>query len=71
MIRAGTFSDPFDWGVTLVNIARNVALFAVKHGLHNENIPMTREQILDRLREGFDEEWDDPSSEPYEWKSDA
>jgi len=71
VIRAAIFEDPFCWGIALVDIAHHVATFAVKHGLSVDGVLITKDQVLERVREGFDAEWDDPTDEAKEWEPDA
>lgn len=51
-----TFDDPGVWGMLLVDIAHHVAR-AYEAGWKD----ITKEEILERIKEIFDKEWDDPS----------
>ncbi len=72
VIRVGVWDDPFTWGIALVDIARNAAMFYTKNDrLELGGKPVTREQVLERIWEGIETEWNDPTDEPQEWKHDA
>jgi len=49
------FADPAAWGVLLVDIARHVSRAYEGDGEFQEA------EALERIREGFDAEWDRPS----------
>lgn len=49
--------DPGDWGVALVDIAHHVALALDGEIVRADGVAVSREQILDRIRAKFDEEW--------------
>lgn len=57
-LAAGLWEDPFGWGIMLVDLARHVAR---SYGQLNQ---MSAEEALQRIREGFDAEWDSPTDEP-------
>lgn len=57
-LRTDIWDDPAAWGHMLVNFARHVAsAYAEEDGLDPE-------ETLQRIREGFEAEWDNPSHEP-------
>jgi hypothetical protein len=51
------WKDPAAWGVMLVDLARHVA------NLYQELGGRTREDVLRRVRAGFDAEWQSKTSE--------
>ena len=54
----GLPTDPFIIGMVLVDVARTYA-----RGFQEEEGTTTDEEYLRRIREGFDAEWDNPSTE--------
>jgi hypothetical protein len=57
-IAAETWEDAAAWGIMLVDLARHVARSFESKGKGSA------EQVLARLREGFDAEWASPTDEP-------
>jgi hypothetical protein len=53
-LRAGIWEDPFAWGMMLVDLAHHVAN-------SYEQVGRNREEVLKRLKEGFDAEWASPT----------
>jgi hypothetical protein len=49
------FPDPMLWGMLLVDIARHVARAYEQDGAH------TQDEVLSRIRTGFDAEWGNPT----------
>ena len=52
------WSDPASWGIMLVDLARHAANAYVQSG------GAKRADILSRIKEGFDAEWDNQTDEP-------
>lgn len=68
MVRVDTFEDPFTWGMILVDAARHVAKGAVEGELtvrdkDGTEHAVNEEEVLERIREGFDAEWEN-STDP-------
>jgi hypothetical protein len=53
-----TWDDPAVWGIVLVDLARHLAKAHSQRGVRDA------EQILDRIRQGFDAEWTSPTDRP-------
>jgi len=53
------WTDPGAWGLVLVDIAQHAANAYARNG-------MRREEVLSRIRELFDAEWDSPTDDPRE-----
>jgi hypothetical protein len=57
-IRRGLCDDPFVWGIVIVDLARHVAnAFELSEG-------MDRSTTLNRIKAGFDAEWNSPTDTP-------
>lgn len=57
-IATGVWDDPAAWGIMLVDLAKHIANSYVQtQGLEVD-------AVLDRIREGFDAEWQSPTDEP-------
>ena len=52
------WSDPANWGIMLVDLAKHIAL-SYQHST-GENAA----EVLNRIRQGFDAEWEAPTDEP-------
>ncbi|HVY39372.1 MAG TPA: DUF5076 domain-containing protein [Polyangia bacterium] len=57
-LEVGLWSDPAAWGVFLVDLATHVA------NAYQEQEGYDRKAALERIRQGFDAEWGDPTSTP-------
>lgn len=57
-LRADAWDDPVAWGLMPVDLARHVALAYEQCGNR------TRQDVLARIKEGFDAEWENPTDEP-------
>jgi hypothetical protein len=58
VIQAGAWEDPMAWGLMLVDLARHVAAaIHLDTGAH-------KEEVLARIKEGFDAEWNHPTDTP-------
>ena len=53
------WKDPGAWGLMLVDIARHAAKAYEREGF-------TAKEVLQRIRELFDAEWDSPTDEPLD-----
>ena len=52
------WDDPFGWGICLVDLARHVAkAYALERGMDEAG-------VLDRIKQGFDAEWESPTDTP-------
>ena len=73
--RGGVWDDPFTWGMALADIAQHIARGYEEGGLTCEGpdgeTAVTKEQAIERIREGFDAELDNPTDEPKEWTPDG
>ena len=49
------FPDPMLWGMLLVDVARHVARAYEQDGTHSQD------EVLSRIRTGFDAEWRNPT----------
>ena len=56
-LRAGIWPDPACWGLMLVDLAQHVANAYAQEG-------RGRDEVLQRIKEGFDAEWHAPTDEP-------
>ena len=57
-LAAELWKDPAAWGLMLVDLARHVA-----NG-YEQAQGRNREEVLGRIREGFDAEWESPTDKP-------
>lgn len=57
-LRAGTWEDPFAWGIVLADLARHI-VNAEAQG----NPGLDREAYLERILEGFEAELESPTDE--------
>jgi hypothetical protein len=57
-LRTDVWEDPAAWGLLLVDLARNVAM------AHTGSRGAEYDAMLERIKEGFDAEWDAPTDEP-------
>ncbi len=74
--RGGVWDDPFTWGMALADIVQHIARGYVEgggtcEGPDGEVVTVTVEQVIERIREGFDAELDSPTDEAKEWAPDA
>lgn len=57
-VATNVWEDPAAWGIMMVDLARHVAnAYARTHG-------MRQLDVLERIKEGFDAEWREPTDEP-------
>ncbi|GMW03315.1 MAG: hypothetical protein AMXMBFR84_44490 [Candidatus Hydrogenedentota bacterium] len=54
-----TWKDPGAWGLMLVDVARHAANAYANNGYDHD-------EVLERIRELFDEEWDNPTDDARE-----
>lgn len=52
------WDDPAAWGLFLVDVARHAARAYQQLGQRTES------EVLDRIRQGFDAEWESPTDNP-------
>lgn len=77
ILRPSTFEDPFGWGIALADAAQHIARACThdgalqREGPDGEVVIVSREEVVDRIREGFDAELDSPTDEAKQWKPDA
>lgn len=57
-LAAEVWDDPAAWGLCLVDLARHISRAYEKRG------HMSAADALERLRQGFDAEWDSPTDVP-------
>jgi hypothetical protein len=57
-IAIGLWNDPALWGMMLVDLARHIA------NAMEQAMGMNQDLILQRLKAGFDAEWESPTDEP-------
>jgi ureidoglycolate hydrolase len=57
-IHTGIWEDPAAWGMFLVDLAKHIAIAYERDG------QLDRVQVLKRIKEGFDAEWESPTDEP-------
>jgi hypothetical protein len=57
----GVWQDPAAWGILLADLARHIVR---GHGQQTGGKDFDAEQFLERLRDGFDAEFDEPTDEP-------
>ena len=73
----GVWDDPFLWGMALADAVQHIARGYVedggltREGPNGETVPVTLEQAIERIREGFDAELNSPTDEPKKWTPDA
>lgn len=58
-LRAGTWEDPFAWGIVLADLARHIVN---AESINNKDLD--EEAFLTRMIEGFQAEIDSPTDEP-------
>ncbi len=56
-LRAGVWEDPAAWGMMLVDLAGHIA------NSYEQTEGLDRAEVLAKIREGFDAEWDAPTDE--------
>jgi hypothetical protein len=59
-LATGFWSDPAAWGIMLVDLAKHVA------NAYEKSSGMNRQEVLHRLRQGFDAEWSTATDSPTE-----
>ncbi|NJL71765.1 MAG: DUF5076 domain-containing protein [Candidatus Competibacteraceae bacterium] len=60
ILRSDVWDDPAAWGILLVDLARHLAnSYTATSGNY--------QQVIDRIRAGFDAEWDHPTDDA-EWE---
>ncbi len=52
------WEDPAAWGIMLVDLARHIADSYARDEGRDAN------EVLDRIKQGFDVEWENPTDEP-------
>ena len=57
-LMTGIWEDPANWGVFLVDLAKHVA------NAYSDTGNVDRQLILDRLKAGFDAEWESETDHP-------
>jgi hypothetical protein len=57
-LASGIWSDPAAWGLLLVDLARHISR------AYEQSEGRSADEVLARLREGFDAEWSSPTDEP-------
>jgi hypothetical protein len=57
-IATRVWADPASWGIMLVDLAKHVAL------AYQQTTGKDYASLLDRIRQGFDAEWGNPTDEP-------
>jgi hypothetical protein len=57
-LRAEIWNDPAAWGLMLVDLAKHVA------NAHEQLGKGTKEEVLQRIKQGFDAEWTSATDEP-------
>ena len=57
-LATGLWSDPAHWGMMLVDLAKHIA------NAYSQTNGTSRAAALQRLREGFDAEWETPTDQP-------
>ena len=55
-----TWEDPAGWGLLLVDIARHASK------AYAGSTPMSESEALERIRFGFDAEWESPTDNPVQ-----
>ena len=58
VLATGLWEDPAAWGLMLVDLMKHVA-----NG-YAQSSGQNREQVLARIREGFEAEWESPTDQP-------
>jgi hypothetical protein len=54
-LATGLWEDPAAWGIMLVDLAHHVA------NAYEQGAGLDRSEVLARIREGFDAEWESPT----------
>ncbi len=57
-LATGLWDDPASWGIMLVDLAKHIAI------AYNQSEGMSQQDVLNRIKEGFDAEWGDPTDVP-------
>lgn len=57
-LSAGIWDDPAAWGIMMVDLARHIA------NAYERTTTRQKDDVLKRIREGFDAEWAAPTNEP-------
>jgi hypothetical protein len=57
-LKSGVWEDPFAWGIMLADLAGHIA-----NSFDRQN-PTERQEIVERIRAGFDAEMDSPTDQP-------
>lgn len=57
-LKSGVWEDPFTWGIMLADLAGHIA-----NSFDRQN-PTERQEIVERIRAGFDAEMDSPTDQP-------
>lgn len=56
-LRTGLWDDPFAWGIMLVDLAKHAA------NAYEQTEGRNRGEVLQRIKEGFEAEWQSPTDE--------
>jgi hypothetical protein len=56
-LASGLWEDPASWGIMLVDLANHVA------NAYEQSAGLDRSEVLARIREGFDAEWESATDE--------
>jgi Domain of unknown function (DUF5076) len=57
-LATGLWDDPASWGIMLVDLAKHVA------NAYEQSRGLARNDVLRRIKEGFDAEWSSPMDTP-------
>ncbi|QDU59112.1 DUF5076 domain-containing protein [Aeoliella mucimassa] len=57
-LASGIWKDPGNWGIMLVDLATHIA------NAYEQNSLCTKRQCLDRIKDVFDSEWQEPTDDP-------
>ena len=57
-LATGEWKDPAAWGIMLVDLARHLA------NAHAQTRQSNPAEVMARIREGFDAEWEHPTDKP-------
>jgi hypothetical protein len=57
-LATGIWEDPAAWGIMLVDLANHVAI------AYEQSRGLGRRAVLEKLRAGFDAEWNSPTDKP-------
>lgn len=57
-IAAGIWTEPDNWGIALVDLARHVADY------YEKTKGMRKEEVMSRIKEVLEAEWNHPADEP-------